>query len=94
MVSVVAALPVPDSNQLPVPVFAIVRSTGLGTMLPANSPVPAVEPEKVSVLLPVPVKVMLLVNFSNPVPDWLSPPPPVVPARLITRSVVSPAAPV
>ena len=62
---------------------------------PAISPVPSDDPCKVKVLLPGPVAVVALLNFSNPpMPACSSVPPPVKPARLITRSVVSPAAPV
>ena len=62
-------------------------------MAPAISPVPAVDPCKVSVLAPAPVAVSALVNFKSPVPDWSIVAPNVVPARLSTRSVMA-AAPV
>ena len=62
-------------------------------MEPAISPVPVVDPVRVSDLFPAPVTVKLLVNFSSPVPDWSRIAPPVRPARLITRSLVSLAAP-
>ena len=80
----------PESVQVPLPVLVtdVVLVPLLSTIAPLISPVPAVEPCNVSVLLPAPVAVKLLVNLSRPVPDWSSVPPPVVPARLMTRSVV------
>ena len=82
----------PDSVQAPVPdLLNEVRLTPpLSTKTPASSPVPTLDPCKLSVLLPTPVAVTALVNFSSPLPDWTSVPPPVVPARSSTRSVVSP----
>ena len=78
---------------MPVPalVSEVLLVPVLFTMAPAISPVPAVEPCSVSVLLPAPVAVKALVNFSRPVPDWSSVAPPVVPARLMTRSVLASA---
>src|SRR2546421_12701960 len=83
----------PASVHVPVPAFvnAVVFAMLLSTMAPSISPVPAVEPWTVSVLAPAPVAVRLLVNFNRPVPDWSTTPPPVVPARLSTLLLVSPA---
>ena len=83
--------PVPESVHVPVPALVrLVAPPALSTSPPASSPVPAVEPCSVSVLAPEPVAVIALVNFNSPVPDWSTVPPPVVPARFKTRSVVSP----
>src|SRR5205085_2627081 len=82
----------PDTVQVPVPALTRpVVEPVLLTMAPANSPVPAVDPCRVRFLAPTTVAVRLVVNFSRPVPDWSIVPPPVVPFRLIVRSVVSPA---
>ena len=81
----------PDSVHVPLPDLsrAVLLAPPLSTMAPASSPVPAAEPCSVSVLLPTPVAVSALLNLSKAVPDWSIVPPPVVPARLITRSVVA-----
>jgi hypothetical protein len=81
---------VPESVQVPEPALVSAVALLLLTIAPAISPVPAVEPCRVSVLAPAPVAVKALVNFNSPAPDWSSVAPPVVPARLITRSLVSP----
>ena len=82
----------PLSTQVPVPVFTtpVVFVPLLSTMAPLISPEPAVDPCKVSTFAPAPEAVRSLVILSKPVPDWSIVPPPVVPARSITRSVVSP----
>ena len=56
---------------------------------PANCPVP--EPPSVSVLDPLPVAVVLLLKVSVPLPLLIIVAPPVVPARLMILSVVSPS---
>ena len=83
----------PERVHAPVPAFtsAVVFAAELSTMAPASSPVPAVEPCSVRVLLPAPVAVRSLENRSRPVPDWSTVAPPVVLLRLSTRLVVSPA---
>ena len=48
---------------------------------------PVVEPCSVSVFIPAPVAVTLPEKSNAPLPDWSSTPPPVVPARLMMRSV-------
>ena len=63
----------------------------LSTMAPAISPTAVEEPSSVSVLDPAPVAVRSLVNLTSPVPMRLIWPPPVVPARLRTRSVMKPS---
>ena len=81
----------PDRIQVPVPAFVrLVRLPVLFTTAPAISPMPAVDPCKVRVLLPPPVAVKLLVNCSVPVPDWSMVALPVVPARFIVLLVVFP----
>src|SRR5262249_41580624 len=61
------------------------------TILPANSPVPEVEPHKVRTLAPLTLAVRSLVNFKRPLPDCLIQAlPAAAPARLTTRLVVSP----
>jgi hypothetical protein len=77
---------------LPVPCLKreVVFIELLLTMAPAISPLPAVEPCSTNVLEPAPVAVKDRTNFSNPVPDWSSTAPPVVPERSIARLVVSP----
>ena len=72
---------------MPLPLLVRLVAALLLTMAPAISPVPAVEPRRVSVLIPAPVAVKALVNFNSPVPDWSRVAPPVMPARLITRLV-------
>ena len=57
-------------------------------MTPESRAIPAVDPCNVSVLDPAPVAVTLPVKVSKPAPEWSITPPPVVPARLMTRSVV------
>ena len=47
----------------------LVPTVGLFAMEPEISPVPVVDPCRVSVLLPTPVAVKSLVNFSKPLPD-------------------------
>ena len=61
-------------------------------MTPANSPVPPVDPCKVSVLETLALLAVLAVNFSSPVPDWSSTMPgvPSPPLKVRTRPVVSP----
>ncbi len=85
-------VPVDASVQVPVPSLAIVN----GEVLPAKppeiealiSPVPEVETAKVKRLAPAPGKCQRTSEFQNAVPACSIRPPPVVPAKLITRSVV------
>src|SRR5438067_1844781 len=83
----------PESVHVPAPVFVReVAKPVLSTIAPPISPVPAVEPCRVRLLLPSPAAVLVPVNFSKPlVPDVSIIPPPVVPLRLNTLLVVSPA---
>ena len=64
---------------------------GLSTMAPAISPGPAVVPVRMSILLPVPEAVKLLVNLSKPDPDCSRIAVPVVTNRSMGRSLVLPA---
>ena len=82
----------PLRTHVPVPalISAVVLELLLSTMMPLIVLLPVFEPCSVRVLLPAPVAVRLLENVSAPVPSFWMTAPPVVPARLITRSVVSP----
>ena len=73
---------------MPVLVSAVVLVTELSAITLAISPVPAVEPVSVSVLIPAPEAPKVPVKLKSPVPDWLMVPPPVVPGRSRFRSVV------
>ena len=80
----------PDNIHLPLPAFrtAVVLTVLLLAIVPEISPVPDPEPRSVSVFAPAPVAVTLPAKITAPLPARSKTPPPVVPARLITRSVV------
>jgi hypothetical protein len=79
------------SVQVPKPVFiSPVEPPELSTNEPSNDPVPTLDPLSVSVFAPAPVAVSELEKINVPEPAWSSTAPPVVPARLIIRSVISP----
>src|SRR5207245_1065902 len=60
----------PENVHAPVPsLVSAVAPLLLSTILPANSPVPEVEPCTVSVFAPAVAAVRLGVNFKRPVPD-------------------------
>ena len=81
----------PESVHCPLPLFVTeVAPLLLSMMLPLITPTPAVEPCSVSVFAPTPVAVKLDVKVRVPVPESSSVAPPVVPARSITRLVLSP----
>ena len=72
----IAVVPVyvlfPEIIQVPDPVLftPVLFDEAKSPIFPANSPVPDVEPEKVSVLAKFPERARLLVKTSGPVPDW------------------------
>ena len=71
----------PESVQVPVPCFKIEVGVvaPLLTMTPEISPVPAVDPCRVRVFVPIPEEVTPPDKTSAPVPDWSITPPPAVP---------------
>ena len=81
----------PESVQLPTPALVTAVALAEFTIAPATAFAAVLLPVSVRDLTPAPVAVKLLVNTSAPEPEASTPPPPVVPARLITRSVVAPA---
>ena len=79
----------PARTHTPTPVLVTAVAPVEFGITPPSVLLPVFVPSRVSVFTPLPVAVRLELNVTGPLPEAITVPPPVVPARLSTRSVLA-----